>query len=94
MNNEPGSVPEKVAKMLVDPLINFKGCKQHVQVIGKEINGMKEFVDDHFELLQQILEFANPDFTQINRLPAKAQLPDVADVDILDEWRQFSQNLL
>ena len=79
--------------MLVDHMINFKGCK-HVQVIGKEINGMKEFVNDHFELLQKIPEFANPDFTQINRLPAKARLLDIADVDVLDEWTQFSQDPL
>ena len=57
---------ERVAKMLVDQWIGFKGCKRHTPIIGDHIMGMKEFVNDRDKLLQKIPEFADPDFAQIN----------------------------
>ena len=52
--------------MLVDHFIEFHGCKRHLAVIGDEITGFQEFVDDRDRLLQQVPQFVNPDFGQAN----------------------------
>src|SRR5437667_7954818 len=88
------SAQEKVAKMLVDHLIEFKGCKGHRAVIGDDIMGMQEFVDYRRKLLDEIPEFGVPDFAQINRLPVQARLPSDDKDEIEDEWRKFSENPL
>ena len=93
MDDQALTPHERVAKMLVDYFINFKGCKRHVPMIGDNITGMQEFVEDRHELLQQIPDFADPSFAQIDRLPIKAQLPEDDD-EVQDEWRKFSQDTL
>src|ERR1700689_3164460 len=80
--------------MLVDHFIDFKGCKQHARVIGEEIMGMKEFIEGRDQLLRQIPEFADPDFAQVERLPAEARLTDDENDEVEDEWRRFSQEPL
>ena len=85
---------ERVAKMLVDHLIEFKGCRRHTAVIGDEITGMQEFVDKRRELLQQIPQFADADFAQPERLPSEARLPGNPKDEVEDEWRKFSQDPL
>jgi hypothetical protein len=88
------SSEERVAKMLVDHWIDFKGCKRHTPIIGDNITGMKEFVSDRQKLLQKVPEFADPDFAQIDRLPEEARLSGDRDEDIEDEWRKLSDNPL
>jgi hypothetical protein len=44
------SVHERVAKMLVAHLIDFKGCRRHTRVMD-EATGMKEFMEDRMRLL-------------------------------------------
>jgi hypothetical protein len=55
---------------------------------------MKEFTDERVELLQQLPQFAEPDFAQVNRLPVEARLPDDPDDEVQDEWRKFSRDPL
>ena len=54
---EESSAQERVAKMLVNHLIDFKGCKRHTAVIGDDITGMQEFVNDRHKLLDEIPQF-------------------------------------
>jgi hypothetical protein len=82
---------EHVAEMLVDHLIDFKGCRCHTRVMG-EATGMKEFVEDRIGLLEGIPEFADPDFAQVERLPAEARLTDDENDEVEDDWRRFSKD--
>ena len=91
---EESSAQERVAKMLVNHLIDFKGCKRHTAVIGDDITGMQEFVNDRHKLLDEIPQFTDPDFAQPNRLPGPARLPDDVDDEVEDEWRKFSEDPL
>ena len=92
---EAGLSPhERVAKMLVDHLIDFKGCKRHTAVIEDDITGMQEFMDDRNKLRDEIPQFTDPDFAQTNRLPVQARLPDDVGDKVEDEWRKFSQDPL
>ena len=98
------SPEERVAKMLVDHWINFNGCKSHKAIIGDEIMGMKEFMEQRQELLQSIPQFKDPDFAQMDRLPARARLLRDSDSDsnsdsdieseIEDESKKLSRNPL
>jgi hypothetical protein len=94
VNDQALSSEERVAKMLVDHWIDFKGCKRHTPIIGGNITGMKEFVDVRQKLLQKVPEFADPDFAQVERLPEEARLLGDRDEDIEDEWRKLSNNSL
>ena len=85
---------ERVAKMIVNHWINFKGCKRHTTIMGDDITGMKEFVNERHKLLEQIPEFADPDFAQINQLPTRARLAGDEDEEIEDEWRKLSDDPL
>ena len=87
------SAHERVAKILVDHFINFKGCRRHTQVVDKG-TGLKEFIKERSRLLQRIPEFQDPDFAQIERLPAEARLGEADNDEIEDEWRKFSQHPL
>src|SRR5947207_5875332 len=80
--------------MLVDHLIDFKGCSHHPQVIGEHVTGLKEFIDNRIALLEQIPEFADPDFAQSHRLPESAQALDDSDDAVEDEWRKFDREPL
>jgi len=62
---------EKVAKMLVDHLINFNGCMHHTPVISELIMGMRDFINDRRELLEKIPQFMDQDFAQPDRLPVR-----------------------
>jgi hypothetical protein len=88
------SAEESVAKMVVDHLIEFQGCKRHTAVFGDNITGMQEFVDDRRKLLDKIPQFADPDFAQIDRLPVQARLPDDDGDEVKDEWRKFCEDPL
>ena len=94
MTDEGLSPHERVAKMLVDHLIDFKGCARHIAVIGDDITGMYEFIHNRDRLLQEIPEFADPDFARAERLPAEARLIVEEDGEVEDEWRKFSQDPL
>jgi len=78
----------------VDHLIDFKGCQGHLPVIGDEITGLQEFIDERHKLLQQVPEFRDPDFAQPERLPIGARLPEDSNDEIEDEWRKFSKDPL
>src|SRR5579859_4437463 len=80
--------------MLVDHLIDFKGCRRHTRVMGDGMTGMEEFVEDCRRLRQRIPEFTDPDFAQVERLPADARPREDQDDDIEDKWRKFSQDPL
>ena len=80
--------------MLVDHLIDFKGCKRHRPVMGDDITGMEEFVHDRWKLLNGTPQYSDPDFAQPERLPIEARLPAEKDEDVMDEWRRFSQDPL
>jgi hypothetical protein len=44
----------------VDHFIDFKGCRRH-QLTGRdEVISMKEFMDEHIELLQQLPQYTSP----------------------------------
>jgi hypothetical protein len=62
--------------------------------MNDHIMGMKEFVYERHKLLQQIPEFADPDFAQINRLSTEARLTEDENEEIEDEWRKLSENSL
>lgn len=94
MDDQGLSAEEKVAKMLIDHWIDFKGCKRHKPIVGNNIMGMKEFASERHKLLQRIPEFADPDFAQIDRLPEEARLSGDRDEEIVDEWRKLSENPL
>jgi hypothetical protein len=75
--------------MLVDHFINFKGCTRHQQpAVEDGTIGMKEFTDERVELLQQLPQFEDPDFAQVNRLPVEARLPD----DLTMRFRMSGEN--
>jgi hypothetical protein len=80
--------------MLVDHLINPKGCTHHTPVDGEMITGMHEFIYDRRELLEKIPQFADPDFAQPERLPVSARLPADQGDEIQDEWKKLSRNPL
>jgi len=94
VEDETLSTEEKVAKMLVDHWIDFKGCKHHAAVKGDDITGMEEFIKDRQELLQQIPEFADPDFAQMDRLPMEARLLPDRNPEVEDEWEKYSESPL
>lgn len=79
--------------MLVDHWINFNGCDHHAGVRDGHITGMKEFIKDRQRLFERIPEFSDPDFAQIDRLPAIARLPGDDD-EIEDDWRKLSSGFL
>src|SRR5277367_3593395 len=70
--------------------MEFKGCNRHFPVIADQITGLQEFTDDRHRLLQQIPEFSDPDFAQVNRLPVSARSPSDPSDEVEDEWRKFS----
>src|SRR5262245_36683731 len=94
VEDETLSTEEKVAKMLVDHWIDFKGCKHHAAVKGDDITGMEEFIKARQELLQQIPEFADPDFAQMDRLPMEARLLPDRNPEVEDEWEKYSESPL
>jgi hypothetical protein len=83
-------VTQKVAKLLVDDFIKFKGCVRHVAPMGT--SGMRDFIDDRQELLRKISQFAEPDFAQPERLLVKARLPYDPEDEVEDEWKKLSGN--
>jgi hypothetical protein len=85
---------EKVAKMLVDHFIKFKGCTHHTPVVGEFITGMQEFNNDRQQLLDKIPQFLDPDFAQPDRLPVSARLRDDPGSELDDEWKKLSSNPL
>jgi len=82
----------RVAKMLVNHFIRFKGCKRHTAVIGEDITGLHEFICDRQELLRKIPSFDVPDFAHTERVPIGARFSEREE--ILDEWRKLSQDPL
>ena len=80
--------------MVVDHLIEFKGCRRHTRVMGDGMTGMEEFVKNRLRLRQRIAEFGDPDFAQVERLPVEARRMEDQDDDVEDEWRKFSQDQL
>jgi hypothetical protein len=62
MDNQELLAEEKIAKILVDHWIDFKGCKCHTFIVDDNIMKMKEFASERHKLLQQIPEFANSDY--------------------------------
>ena len=68
MEDEGLSAHERVAKMVVDHLIDFKGCRQHTWVMGDGITGMEEFVKNRRRLRQRIPGFEDPDFAQVEQI--------------------------
>ena len=92
--NDALSPIEKVAKMLVDHLINPKGCTHHTPVDGEMITGMHEFIYDRRELLEKIQQFMDPDFAHSDRLPVKARLPGDPGHEVKDEFKKLSGNQL
>jgi hypothetical protein len=53
---------------------------------------MRDFIDDRQELLRTIPQFAEPDFTQPERLPVKTRLPYDPEDEVKDEWKKLSGN--
>ena len=52
MSTQDLSPTEKVAKLLVEHWIYFKGCEEHSSDQQKEAElGIKEFIDRHSDLL-------------------------------------------
>lgn len=84
------SPTQKVAKMLVDHFVQFKGCEHHAPVTSESGMSLREFVERRNELLQQIPEFGDPDFAQPNMLPVNARLPDDPKEEVEDEWNKLS----
>ena len=65
------SPTEKVAKLLVEQWIHFKGCEEHALPQNDAAGlSMQEFIDRRNDLLQEIHEFNDPDFALSMELPA------------------------
>ena len=77
---------EKVAQLLVDHFIGFKGCKKHKRT-HKDEYGMTEFVEE-----RRNLNLPNPDFAQDERLPSEARVRKESEG--LDNGRKMMKNPL
>ena len=88
------SPTEKVAKLLVEQWLHFKGCDEHASVQNDAAGlSMQEFIDRRNDLLQKICEFSDPDFAQPSLLPINARLKgDPKDVE--DQWEVLSRKPL
>lgn len=85
------SPTEKVARMLVDHFICFKGCKQHHTTVTDDSGmSMQEFIDQRDQLLQQMPGWSDPDFAQSDLLPVNARLPGDPKDEVKDEWDELS----
>lgn len=79
-----------MAKMLVDHFVHFKGCDHHAPVTDESGISMEGFIRRRKALLQQIPEFADPDFAQPNMLPVNARMSNDPKDEVQDEWKELS----
>ena len=80
---------EKVARMLVDHFIHFKGCDHHTAIMDESGMSMREFIERRDHLLEQMPEWSDPDFAQPDRLSVNARLPGDPKDEVKDEWKKL-----
>jgi hypothetical protein len=81
---------EAVAKMIVDHLIDFKGCERHDRSQEYGINdvgplGLKDFIRQRDRIWSSSPSFIPPDFADATFLPSGARL-ESEDSDLEDSW--------
>ena len=88
------SPTEKVAKLLVEHWIRFKGCENHTPVQNDTAGlSMQEFIERRNDLLQRIYEFNDPDFAQPGLLPINARLGGDPK-NVQDQWEELCRKPL
>ena len=85
---------EKVAKMLVNHFLNFKGCnlEDYVQNYDLTDLSMSEFVDERIKIFNEIPEITEPDFAQEYRLPKNSRI--FSESNFKDEWEKHLKDSL
>ena len=88
------SPTDKVAKLLVEQWIHFKGCDEHMAAENDTTGlGMQDFIDRRNDLLQEIYEFNDPDFAQPGLLPINARLSGDSK-DVQEQWEELCRKPL
>ena len=95
-----------VSKMLVDHLLDFKGCsaKDHDEIQYRQIDNrmsISQFVARRQFIINELGEDGLPDFAQNDRLPHKARVQrcyetesQIQTDDVKDEWRKHCRRPL
>jgi len=87
IDNQDMTPLERVARMLVDHLTEFKGCNpaEHVKEYDSNDLSMSEFIEKRFQIFNRVPELFEPDFAMTNRLPKEAR---EHPSDVEDQWRK------
>jgi len=91
-NNQDITPLERVARMLVDHLTEFKGCnpEDHIKEYDSDDLNMLEFNKKRFQIFERVQEIFEPDFALPARLPNKTR----GRTSHAEEWRNHSSDPL